>query len=192
MTKKLLAIALGTAAMIGVAHAAPPVFYIGGDAVGLKTKIDDTTGANTSGSANSTALRLRGGAHILDWLDAEFHVALSPTDKTYSTTGTSSNKSRTTVAAAFAKPNVNVGPVNLYGLVGLASTKVDLSGSLMTGTQSERSVAYGVGVQYPFTRDLSGSIDYVQYLKKKSYPSAVGGVDVDVKAIGVGVTYTFR
>jgi len=53
-------------------------------------------------------------------------------------------------------------------------------------------VAYGVGVQYPFTRDLSGSIDYVQYLKKKSYPSAAGGVDVDVKAIGVGVTYTFR
>jgi predicted porin len=193
MTKKLLAIALGTAAMIGVAHAAPPVFYIGGDAVGSTTKIDDTTGSNTSGSAKATALRLRGGAHILDWLDAEFHVALSPTDKTYSTTGTSSNKSRTTVAAAFAKPNVNVGPVNLYGLVGLASTKVDLSGSLMTGTQSERSVAYGVGVQYPFTRDLSGSIDYVQYLKKKSYPvSGVGGVDVDVKAIGVGVTYTFR
>jgi len=191
MSKKLLAIALGAAATIGAAHAAPPVFYIGGDAVGLTTKIDDKTGANTSGSAKATTLRLRGGAHILDWLDAELHFVL-PKDETYSTTGTRSNKARTTVAAAFAKPNINVGPVNLYGLVGFASTKVDFSGSLISGTQSERGLAYGVVVQYPFTNSLSGSIDYVQYVKK-NYPTAAGGgLDVDVKAIGVGVTYTFR
>ena len=191
MSKKLLAIALGTAAAIGVAHAAPPAFYIGGDAVGLTTKIDDKTGGNASGSAKATTLRLRGGAHILDWLDAEFHFVV-PQDKTYSTAGTSSNKSRTTVAAVFAKPNVNVGPVNLYGLVGFASAKVDFSGGSVSGAQSERGVAYGVGVQYPFTRNLSGSIDYVQYLKKNYPVSAAGGLDVDVKAIGVGVTYTFR
>jgi opacity protein-like surface antigen len=192
MSKKLLAIALGTAATIGVARAAPPVFYIGGDLVGLTTKIDDKTGANTSGSAKGSAVRLRGGAHILDWLDAEFHVALSPQDKTYSTTGASSNKSRTTVSAVFAKPNINVGPVNLYGLVGFASVKVDFSGSVVSGTQSEGGAAYGVGVQYPFTGNLSGSIDYVQYVKKNYPTSAGGGLDVDVKAIGVGVTYTFR
>jgi len=192
MNKKLLAIALGTAATVGVAHAAPPTFYIGGDVVGLTTKIDDKTGANTSGSAKATAPRLRGGAHILDWLDAEFHFVLPTQDKTYSTTGTSSNKSRTTVAAVFAKPNVNVGPVNLYGLVGFASVKVDFSGSLISGTESEGGVAYGVGVQYPFTSNLSGSIDYVQYVKKNYATSGAGGLDVDVKAIGVGVAYTFR
>jgi opacity protein-like surface antigen len=189
MSKRLLAIALGTAATIGVAHAAPPVFYIGGDAVGLTTKIDDKTGANTSGSAKATTLRLRGGAHILDWLDAEFHFVL-PKDETYSTTGTRSNKARTTVAAAFAKPNINVGPVNLYGLVGFASTKVDFSGSLISGTQSERGLAYGVGVQYPFTKNLSGSIDYVQYLKKNNFGGA--GIDVTNTAISAGVLYTFK
>ncbi len=115
-----------------------------------------------------------------------------PHEKTYSTTGISSNKARTTVGAIFAKPNTNVGPVNLYGLVGLASAKVDLSGGSMSGTQSERGVAYGVGVQYPFASNISGSIDYVHYLKKNYPVSAAGGVDVDVKAIGVGVTYTFR
>ena len=150
------------------------------------------SGGNTSGSAKATTPRLRGGAHILDWLDAEFHVALSPQDKTYSTTGASSNKSRTTVSAVFAKPNINVGPVNLYGLVGFASVKVDFSGSVVSGTQSEGGAAYGVGVQYPFTGNLSGSIDYVQYVKKNYPTSAGGGLDVDVKAIGVGVTYTFR
>jgi len=190
MSKNLLAIVLGTAATIGVAHAAPPVFYIGGDLVQLTTKIDDKTGANISGSAKATTLRLRGGAHILDWLDAEFHF-VPPQEKTYSTTGTPS-KSRTTVAAVFAKPNTNVGPVNLYGLIGLASAKVDFSGSSVSGTQSDRGVAYGVGVQYPFTSNLSGAIDYVHYLKKNYPASAAGGLDVDVKAIGVGVTYTFR
>ena len=88
MTKKLLAIALSTAATIGVAHAAPPTFYAGGDITGFKSKIDDTSGIppNVSGDAKATTLRLRGGMHILDWLDAEMHIVL-PQDKTYSTTG---------------------------------------------------------------------------------------------------------
>jgi len=191
MSKKLLAIALGTAATVGVAHAAPPAFYIGGDVVGLTTKIDDKTGANTSGSAKGTTLRLRGGAHILDWLDAELHFVAPPQDKTYSTTGTA-NRSRTTVGAAFAKPNINVGRVNLYGLVGFASARVDFSSNAVSGTDSKRGAAYGVGAQYPFASNVSGSIDYVHYLKKNYPASAAGGLDVDVKAIGVGVTYTFR
>src|ERR1700693_2956366 len=117
MSRKLLAIALGTAAAIGVAHAAPPTFYAGGDIVGLTTKIDDKSGIapDVSGSEKTTPLRLRGGVHILDWLDAELHLVL-PQDKTYSTTLGVNNKVKTQVFAAFAKPNVNLGPVNLYGL----------------------------------------------------------------------------
>jgi opacity protein-like surface antigen len=192
MNGKLLAIAIGTAATIGVAHAAPPTFYAGGDVLGLTTKLDDKTGVppDMSGSAKATTLRLRGGAHILDWLDAELHIVL-PQDEKYSTTGVA-NSAKTSVAAVFAKPNVNVGPVNLYGLVGFARATIDLSG-LVSGSQSKSGVAYGAGVQYAFTRNISGSIDYVQYLKK-NYPVSgfSGGFDVDVKAIGVGATYTFR
>ncbi len=187
MSKKLLAIALGTAATIGVAHAAPPTFYAGGDLVGLTTKIDDKSGIppDVSGSAKTTTLRLRGGAHILDWLDAELHVVL-PQDKTYSTTVGLTNKVKTSVVGVFAKPNIDVGPVNLYGLVGFARSTMDFSG-VVVGSQSESGVAYGAGVQYPFTGNISGSIDYVQYLKK-----SVSFLDVDTKAIGVGVTYTFK
>jgi len=184
MTKKLLAIALGTAATLGVAYAAPPTFYAGGDISGFKTKIDDTSGIppNISGDAKATTLRLRGGMHILDWLDAEMHIVL-PQDKEFST----NNKVKTSVVGLFAKPNVNVGPVNLYGLVGFAQSKMEFGGNIVTGSQTESGAAYGVGVQYPFTRNLSGSIDYVQYLKK-----SVSFLDIDNKAIGVGVTYTFK
>src|SRR5437667_11762903 len=52
MSKRLLAIALSTAATIGVAHAAPPTFYAGGDISGFTSKIEDKTGIppNESGS----------------------------------------------------------------------------------------------------------------------------------------------
>jgi len=183
MSKRLLAIALGTAAAIGVAHAAPPTFYAGGDISGFKSKIDDTSGIppNVSGDAKATTLRLRGGMHILDWLDAELHIVL-PKDKDYGVA-----KVKTTVVGLFAKPNTNVGPVNLYGLVGLAQSKMEFSGG---GSETESGVAYGVGVQYPFTKNLSGSIDYVQYLKKSDFGGA--GIDVTNSAISVGVLYTFK
>ena len=190
--KKLLAIALGTAATIGVAHAAPPTFYAGGDITGLTTKVDDKSGIapDVSGSAKATSLRLRGGMHILDWLDAELHLVL-PQDKEYSSAGGFSNKVKTQVFGVFAKPNVNVGPVNLYGLVGFAQSKMDFSGGVVSnGSQTESGAAYGVGVQYPFTKNLSGSIDYVQYLKKSNFGGA--GIDVTNSAISAGVLYTFK
>ena len=185
MTKKLLAIALGTAATIGVAHAAPPTFYAGGDISGFTSKIEDKTGIppNESGSAKATTLRLRGGMHILDWLDAEMHIVL-PQDKDYST----NNKVKTSVVGLFAKPNYNVGPVNLYGLVGFAQSKMEFGGGAASETES--GVAYGVGAQYPFTKNISGSIDYVQYLKKSDFGGL--GIDVTNSAISVGVLYTFK
>ena len=189
MSTKILAIALGTAATIGVAHAAPPTFYAGGDISGFTSKIDDKSGIppDVSGSAKATTLRLRGGMHILDWLDAELHIVL-PQDKTYSTAG-GTNKVKTTASGLFAKPNTNVGPVNLYGLVGFARSVMDFSGALV-GSESAAGVAYGAGVQYPFTRNLSGSIDYVQYLKKSNFGGA--GIDVTNSAISAGVLYTFK
>ncbi len=79
--------------------------------------------------------------------------------------------------------------MNLYGLVGFAQSKMDFSGGVVsTSSQTESGAAYGVGVQYPFTKNLSGSIDYVQYLPKKS----VSFLDIDIKAISAGVTYTFK
>ena len=190
MSKKLLIITLGTVATIGVAHAAPPTFYAGGDISGFTSKIEDKSGIppNVSGSAKATNLRLRGGMHILDWLDAELHLVL-PQDKEYSSAGGFSNKVKTQIFGVFAKPNTNVGPVNVYGLLGFAQSKMDFSG-VLAGNQTESGVAYGVGVQYPFTRNLSGSIDYVQYLKKSNFGGA--GIDVTNSAISVGALYTFK
>ncbi len=190
MSKKLLAIALGTAATIGVAHAAPPTFYVGGDIAGLTSKIDDKSGIppSVSGHAHAATLRLRGGAHILDWLDAELHFVM-PRDTRYSVTLGVENKVKSSIFGAFAKPNINVGPVNLYGLVGFAQSKMEFSGVLL-GSETESGVAYGAGVQYPFTKNLAGLIDYVRYLKKSDFGGA--GIDVTNSAISAGIVYTFK
>jgi opacity protein-like surface antigen len=51
-------------------------------------------------------------------------------------------------------------------------------------------LAYGVGVQYPFTKNISGSIDFVQYLKKSDFGGA--GIDVTNSGFSAGVLYTFK
>ncbi len=184
---------LALAATIGVAHAAPPVFYAGVDVLRLTTKIDDKTGVPpiVTGSADATTLRLKGGAQFLEWLDAEVHLVL-PQSETYSTTAGRANTVETSVIGVFAKPNISAGPMNFYALLGFAQTKIELAGAV-SGSESASGVAYGAGVQYAFTRNISGSIDYMQY-HKKNFPLAgfSGGLDTTVNAIGVGVAYTFK
>jgi len=180
------------AATISVAQADPITFYVGGDIAGVTTKVEDKTGVPPiiTGDANATTLRLKGGAHFLEWLDAEAHIVL-PQEATFSSAGTT-NKVKTSIVAVFAKPNINAGPVNIYALLGVASTNFDLSG-VVSGNQSGSGVAYGVGAQYAFTKNISGSIDYTQYPKQNFGLSGFsGGLDIGVDIFAIGATYTFR
>jgi len=191
--KKLLAIALGVslAATLGAAQADPLRFYLGGDVVQLTTKIDDLTGVPpiVTGSAKATTLRMKGGLQLVEWLALEVHMVV-PRTETYSTAG-AANKVSTSVFGLFAKPSFNAGALNIYGLVGYAGTTFDFTG-VVAGQQSKSDFAYGAGVQYPFTKNVSGSIEYTQY-NKTSLPVGgfAGGLDVNVSAVGVGIAYTF-
>jgi len=140
--QKLLIASAMLAGTMGVAHAAAPTFYAGADVARLTTKIDDQTGtpANFSGTADTVTLRLRGGAHFVPGLDAELHAVL-PQSGTYSNTSRP-NSLKTTVAGVFAKPNVDAGPVNIYGLIGYSYAFVDLSG-VVKSQQSASGFAYG-------------------------------------------------
>ena len=194
MNKKILVIALGAAvtATIGVAQAARPTFYAGGDIIRVTTKIDDKNNVppDVSGSAKAITLRLKGGVRLLEWLDAEVHIVL-PQSETYSNAG-GANMVETTVIGLFAKPYVNVGPVNIYALAGLARTNVSFDGNII-GSAIKSDLAYGAGVQYVFTKSISASADYTHYLKTNlPLVFSAGGLDVNVNAIGVGVTYTFK
>lgn len=187
---------IGSASMLaattGMAQAAQPTFYAGGDIVQVTSKVDDKTGVPpiVTGSADAISLRVKGGAHILDWLDAEAHLVL-PQSETYSTAGRT-NTVETAIFAVFAKPNINAGPVNIYALFGLAQTNFKLSG-VVDGSQSASGLAFGVGAQYAITRNVSVSIDYTQYPKKNfELGGFSGGIDLSASVIGLGATYTFK
>jgi|SRR5690349_8188603 opacity protein-like surface antigen len=181
------------AATSGAAKAAAPTFFFGTDIVRLTTRIDDQTGvpANFSGTADAITIRLRGGAHFLQGLDAEVHAVL-PQSQTYSNTG-GTNSVKTSVLGVFAKPNFDAGPLNIYALLGYSYAAVDLSGTVK-GQPGASGVAYGAGVRYAITPNVSGSIDFTQYAREKNVAVSglAGGIDVNTRAIGVGVSYWFK
>jgi hypothetical protein len=122
MKKLLVAFAIVGAGTAGLAEAQQPSFYAGADLVNMTQKNKDESGIlpDLSGTATTTNLRLKGGIHALDWLDAELQVIV-PQTGSYSAAGAGDVSFRTSVTALFAKPNTNLGPVNVYGLVGFAS-----------------------------------------------------------------------
>lgn len=192
MNRTILASAAGLclAASAGLAQAQSK-WYVGGDIVQLETKVTDQTGVppNVTGSAKATTLRLKGGGHLTSWLDLELQ-GIFPSEETYSNAGTT-NKVETSVFAVLAKPNADLGPVNLYGALGWASNKVKFSG-VLAGDQSFGDFAFGVGAQYKFNRNLAVSADWMRYGKKNlAVGGLAGGVDVEVRAAGIGLSYTF-
>ena len=193
MSLKLLANGAGLclAAVLSTANADPLSWYIGGDLVQVETKVTDQTGIPpiVTGNAKATSLRIKGGMHILPWLDAELQGVL-PNEETYSTAGTT-NKVETAVFAIFAKPNTNLGPVNVYALLGVAGTGVRFTG-VIEGNKSFSDVAYGLGAQYRINPHFAVSADWTRYGKKNLDVGGLpGGIDVEVNAFGIGVNYTF-
>ena len=179
------------AAFTGAANAQAWTFYLGGDIVQLETKVDDKTGVPPiiTGSAKAPTLRLKGGAHVLPWLDIELQLVFAR-DETFSTAG-GTNKVETGVAGLYAKPHHQVGPVDLYALLGFASSTHEFSG-VISGKETASDVSYGIGAQYKITPKWAVSIDWMQYTKKNLPVSGLsGGLDVKTSAVGVGLNYTF-
>jgi opacity protein-like surface antigen len=193
MDKKILlaGLGLGLAAFAGGASAQQMGWYAGADVVSVETEVDDKTGVAPiiTGSAEALSLRLKGGAHVLPWLDIEVQVIL-PRDETFSTTGGTS-KVATGVFGLFAKPHHQVGPVDLYALVGFSSASHKLSG-VVEGSKSVSDISYGIGAQYKLSPKLALSIDWTRYTKKNLEVSGLsGGLDVTTSAVGIGFNHTF-
>jgi opacity protein-like surface antigen len=188
--KKIIVAALFILAA-GAAQAQGTRFYIGADVAKVTTNVEDKTGIPpiVSGEADATTLRLKGGAHFTSWFDLELQL-LFPSEETYSRVATN-NTVKSSVFAIFAKPKAAFGPLEVYGLIGVAGTTIEMTG-VFQGKKSKSDIAYGVGAQYNFTPNLGASLEFTQYNKANfELENLPGGIDIDLKAVSVGIAYTF-
>jgi len=118
-------------------------------------------------SAKATTLRLRGGIHILDWLDGSCILFCPKTDvqhplRLY-------QQVKTQVFGAFAKPNVTSVREPLR-LVGFAQSKMEFQRARSyRAVKPNRAWRTAVGVPVPLHQEPLGSIDYVHYSRKSNF-----------------------
>ncbi|WAC72972.1 porin family protein [Roseateles sp. SL47] len=177
-------IALIAAALMaaGVAQAqtkaATSPFYGELGYVFLKTEVD--LGTETP-KANPTAIRAIAGWDAHQYLALELMVAGGASDDKfdgYITTAKVKNS-----YGAFLKPKFALNEqFEVFGRLGWAKSKIQLSEPGTTLTSNDSDVAWGLGATYKFNKQWYGSMDYTNYFDKD-------GVKVDGFAINVGYRF---
>ncbi len=79
----------------------------------------------------------------------------------------------------YLAPKLGLGPVELYGRVGMAQTKLSFQG---LGSGNDRKLSYGGGLRLMPTSRLSLSVDYMNYLES-------GGASVNGYSLSVGLRF---
>lgn len=134
--------------------------YIGGDA--MFWELDPDGGP----SAESTGLRLRGGAQFNDYFAVEGHLGSGGSDGPIELDY---------LVGAYAKGILPLADeFRLYGLAGY--TEVDLD------VDRESDFSYGAGAEFDLTPNLAVGADYMRYLDQD---------DNTFDAASVGLTYRF-
>lgn len=79
----------------------------------------------------------------------------------------------------YVVPKVGVGPVELFGRIGMARTKISFQG---LGSGEDKKLSYGGGLRLMPTSNLSLSMDYMNYLDS-------GGASVNGYSLSLGLRF---
>lgn len=158
----------------GAAVAADNGIYIGGSVGRADLQIDDVAGLDDF-KGDDTGFKLIAGIRPLDWLAVEANYVNfgEPED----TVGASRLKADGDGISAFAVGFLPVGPVDVYGKLGLISWDSEIAGFDEDGTD----LAYGVGAQFRVW-SFSVRAEYEIF--------DVDDVD-DLNMLSIGATFTF-
>lgn len=163
-------------APLAPALAADNGIYIGGSIGQSNVKVDDIAGISAADfDANDTAWKLIAGIRPLDWLavEASYVNFGEPEDTVLGT----KLKADGDGVSAFAVGFLALGPVDLFGKVGLLSWDSKIGAASDDGTD----LAYGVGAQVRLL-GLSLRAEYEIF----------DASDIDeLNMLSLGVTYTF-
>lgn len=82
------------------------------------------------------------------------------------------------ISGVFLKPNLSLGNFEIFGRVGAARTKLSVGGEKASGT----SLAYGAGIRFNLTDNLTLGADYMNFYDKDS-------ITVEGVSIGLGLKF---
>lgn len=132
-------------------------------------------------SASPGLVRGLVGLQITDGLALEalggFHAGRSV--YTNSNTGIRYSGKVDQLFGLYVTPKIGLGPVELFGRVGLAQTKISFQG---LGSDQSRKLSYGGGLRLMPTSNLSLSVDYMNYLDS-------GGASVNGYSLNLGLRF---
>lgn len=130
-----------------------------------------------------TALRLRGAVTLHPNFELQMMLAAGLSDDSVDFVASGRNIQATldidNLFALYAKPQLSIGVVTLYGLVGFAAVELEGTSSYSCSTQpgtcltifsegSEFDFSYGVGAELPFPGDhWSVNLDWIQYVDEQ-------------------------
>lgn len=122
------------------------------------------------------------GFQLIDSFAVEVIGGLSADDSRIRNGGASATGSTAKVDqlyGVYLTPKFGLGPVELFGRLGTARTKVSFKG---LGTGEDKNISYGYGLRLLPTDHLSLSVDYMNYLHS-------GGAKVDGYSLSLGLRF---
>jgi hypothetical protein len=190
-----LSVALVAAGAISVAvvstDASAAGFYLGADAVSLKTDLDYAGGSE---SYSTTHLRVKGGYEFMDYIAVEAHVLTAADDTDIDPFGNLFSLDTGTIVGIYAKPKTNFEKANVYGLLGLSvwDTTYSWVGMPFQDTDSVAMLGIGVGGEFNITKNLRVNVEGMIHIGSADYNTFFAD-SVDVYALGLaaGVNYRF-
>lgn len=129
--------------------------------------------------ADIGAIAFRAGGYLNQVIALEARLALGITDDTVNNVDIELD----TALSAFIKADVPMTPfVNAYGLLGLTRGEIETSSAVLTASESETGLSYGLGIEGEISRRTSLSVEYVLLLDEDAF---------EYTAINVGITARF-
>lgn len=178
--KKLIAVTLFTsaAAMTAVTASANSA---GSGYIGALASHYTFDVSGTSEDLNPTGLTLRGGYFLTDFIAVEGRLGTGLNDDNIS--GTNVDVELDQLMGVYATGYLPVNDVfSFYGLLGFTYAEAKISNHFASASDDDDGFSYGAGVQFDFTPQIAGQLEYVSYLSKSDY---------DLNAASIGLSYNF-
>jgi len=121
------------------------------------------------------------GKDINENLSVEGMAGLTTSKYSWSDSGVNSTLSSTTYGI-FAKPKAEIAQgIQAFARIGLARTSWKQDSTAGAISDSASKVAYGIGLQADFTKNIYGQLDYMKYASKNSWDAKGWSVSIGTR-----------